>query len=120
MASLRDGPMRFSRLRAKIGGISEKMLSQTLRVLVRDGLIERTVEPSSPPKVSYELTPLGCDLADPLQHLIHRIAARADDVVEANAASTTPDRRPRAVGGRKGRFHAKPPPTSGTGLPDFA
>src|SRR3982074_2915838 len=59
VSALRDGPLRFFELRDAIDGITEKMLSQKLRVLVRDGLIERTVVPSTPPQVSYELTELG-------------------------------------------------------------
>ncbi|GAA5054779.1 DNA-binding HxlR family transcriptional regulator [Thermocatellispora tengchongensis] len=61
LVALREGPLRFHQLRDRIGGISEKMLAQTLRVLVRDGLLERTVEPATPPKVFYALTPLGQD-----------------------------------------------------------
>lgn len=86
MAALCDGPMRFSELRARIGGISEKMLSQTLRILVRDGFVARTVEPTVPPRVSYALTELGRDLASPLQHLIDRIAVRVKDVLRAQEA----------------------------------
>ncbi|MEV4896171.1 helix-turn-helix domain-containing protein [Nonomuraea sp. NPDC055795] len=59
MVALRDGPLRFYLLRDRIGGISEKMLSQSLRGLVRDGLVHREVEPSVPPKVTYSLTGLG-------------------------------------------------------------
>src|SRR6476620_3942559 len=62
LASLVAGPHRFSELNAKIGGISEKMLSQNLRTLVRDGLVKRTVTPTVPPQVSYGHTPLGADL----------------------------------------------------------
>ncbi|KLL11424.1 MULTISPECIES: helix-turn-helix domain-containing protein [Protofrankia] len=69
LTGLAAGPLRFHELRTKIEGISEKMLSQTLRTLVRDGLVERTVEPSSPPRVSYSLTPLGEGLTRPLQQL---------------------------------------------------
>ncbi|WP_250284976.1 MULTISPECIES: winged helix-turn-helix transcriptional regulator [unclassified Frankia] len=69
LTGLATGPLRFHELRTKIEGISEKMLSQTLRTLVRDGLVERAVEPSSPPRVSYSLTPLGEGLTQPLQHL---------------------------------------------------
>ncbi|MDP8567499.1 winged helix-turn-helix transcriptional regulator [Methylophilus aquaticus] len=53
---------RFSALQREIGGISQKMLTQTLRGLERDGLIQRTVYPSVPPKVEYTITPLGSTL----------------------------------------------------------
>ncbi len=86
LASLDDGRLRFFELRDRIGGISEKMLSQTLRTLVRDGLIERTVEHSSPPKVSYHLTQLGDDLTEPLLHLLERIRLRTADVIDAQRA----------------------------------
>ena len=81
LTALRDGPMRFSALGAKIEGISEKMLSQTLRTLSRDGLVYRQVEPSIPPKVSYGLTFLGAGLADHMQQLFDWLRANADQVV---------------------------------------
>ncbi|HVV09126.1 helix-turn-helix domain-containing protein [Amycolatopsis sp.] len=83
LAALRDGPRRFSELHATIGGISEKMLSQTLRTLVRDGLVARTVEPTTPPRVSYELTPLGQGLAKSLEQLLRWIRQHTIDVVTA-------------------------------------
>jgi DNA-binding HxlR family transcriptional regulator len=83
VAALRDGPLRFFELREKIDGISEKMLSQKLRILVRDGLIERTVEPYTPPRVSYALTELGRGLSQPLQQLVDWISAHGDDIVAA-------------------------------------
>ncbi len=52
-------PMRFSRIRERVEGISQKVLTQTLRQLERDGLITRTVYPEVPPRVEYELTSLG-------------------------------------------------------------
>jgi DNA-binding HxlR family transcriptional regulator len=66
---LRDGKMRFSDLRRAIEGISQRMLTQTLRQLERDGLVDRTVYPSVPMRVEYELTPLGRTLIDPLSAL---------------------------------------------------
>jgi DNA-binding HxlR family transcriptional regulator len=63
---LRDGPKRFSELRSTIEGISQRMLTLTLRGLERDGLITRTVEPTAPPRVHYELTGLGRTLLDPI------------------------------------------------------
>jgi len=61
--------LRFSELRRRIGGISQKMLTTTLRNLERDGFVNRTVEPTSPPSVSYELTELGHDLLEPVSRL---------------------------------------------------
>lgn len=60
---LLDGPMRFSELARGIGGVSEKMLAQTLQLLEGDGIVLRTVYPTIPPKVEYRLTPLGEDVA---------------------------------------------------------
>ena len=66
---LSDGPMRFNELRRKIGSISQKMLTTTLRGLERDGLVTRTIYPTIPPRVDYELTQLGRELRDPLKAL---------------------------------------------------
>jgi DNA-binding HxlR family transcriptional regulator len=63
---LEDGAMRFSDLRRAIGGITQKMLTQTLRSLERDGLVKRTIYPEVPPHVEYELTELGRTLIEPL------------------------------------------------------
>src|SRR5947209_7071409 len=60
------GPQRFGALRRSIGGISQKMLTQTLRNLERDGLVARRVYPTTPPSVEYSLTPLGHTLSAPL------------------------------------------------------
>ncbi|MFE3542235.1 winged helix-turn-helix transcriptional regulator [Nocardia sp. NPDC059177] len=81
LAALRDGPMRFHVLRDRIGGISEKMLSQNLRTFTEYGLLERTVEPTIPPRVSYELTPRGHEIADRLQGLLEWVQANAEEVV---------------------------------------
>jgi DNA-binding HxlR family transcriptional regulator len=58
------GEMRFSRLREEIGGVSQKMLTKTLRQLEREGLVSRYVHPVIPPRVDYQLTPLGRSLLD--------------------------------------------------------
>ncbi|MBF6472079.1 MULTISPECIES: winged helix-turn-helix transcriptional regulator [Nocardia] len=83
LTALGGGPLRFSELHGMIGGISEKMLSQTLRTLVRDGLVARTVEPSTPPRVSYELTPLGQGLTESLLQFLEWIRQHTADVVAA-------------------------------------
>lgn len=66
VVALTDGPLRYGRLRRAIEGVSEKMLTQTLRSLERDGLIRRTVHPTTPPSVEYALTDLGRTLQTPL------------------------------------------------------
>jgi DNA-binding HxlR family transcriptional regulator len=67
--SLSAGPVRFNALRRAIDGISQRMLTRTLRGLERDGLVERAVTPSVPPRVDYSLTPLGASLRDPVRVL---------------------------------------------------
>lgn len=64
---LSDGTHRYAELHRQIGGISQKMLTQTLRSLERDGLVRRTIFPVIPPRVDYALTPLGRTLIEPLQ-----------------------------------------------------
>lgn len=64
--ALGHGPMRFSELLRGIDGVSQKMLTTTLRDLERDGFVTRTVTPSIPPRVDYELTDLGTDLWEAL------------------------------------------------------
>ena len=66
---LGSGSMRFNELRRAIGGISQRMLTLTLRGLERDGLVTRTVFPTIPPRVDYALTSLGRDLLDPVSAL---------------------------------------------------
>jgi DNA-binding HxlR family transcriptional regulator len=61
------GPRRFNELKRMIGGISQRMLTLTLRGLERDGLVTRTVFASIPPRVDYELTPLGHSLKKPVE-----------------------------------------------------
>src|SRR5713226_6340535 len=66
---LRDGPLRFNELRRSIEGISQRMLTLTLRGLERDGLVTRTIFPTIPPRVDYELTDLGRTLLKPVNGL---------------------------------------------------
>jgi DNA-binding HxlR family transcriptional regulator len=63
---LGDGPRRFNELKRMVGGISQRMLTLTLRGLERDGLVTRTVFPTIPPRVDYELTDLGRGLQKPV------------------------------------------------------
>ena len=66
---LSDGPKRFSQLKRTIDGISQRMLTLSLRGLERDGLVSRTLTPSIPPRVDYELTELGVSLRQPVKAL---------------------------------------------------
>ncbi|MFJ6570352.1 winged helix-turn-helix transcriptional regulator [Streptomyces sp. NPDC091292] len=76
LISLRSNDLRFYELRDTIRGISEKMLAQTLRALVQDGLVWRKVEPTTPPQVTYGLTEFGQDIGEPLRDLFNRITQR--------------------------------------------
>jgi DNA-binding HxlR family transcriptional regulator len=69
VSRLGERPLRFNELRRSIGGISQRMLTLTLRGLERDGLVTRTVFPTIPPRVDYALTPLGRDLLNPVSAL---------------------------------------------------
>ncbi|MEV0321149.1 helix-turn-helix domain-containing protein [Streptomyces sp. NPDC050659] len=73
LISLRRNDLRFYELRESIRGISEKMLAQTLRALVKDGLVWREVEPTTPPQVTYGLSDFGRDISEPLTVLFDRI-----------------------------------------------
>ncbi|MWV48683.1 transcriptional regulator [Rathayibacter sp. VKM Ac-2803] len=69
VGALGDGPLRFSAIRRTVEGVSQKMLTQTLRGLERDGLVTRTVYAEVPPRVEYELTAAGRTLQEPLKAL---------------------------------------------------
>jgi DNA-binding HxlR family transcriptional regulator len=94
VSRLGEGPMRFNELRRSIGGISQRMLTLTLRGLERDGLLTRTAFPTIPPRVDYALTPLGRDLLNPVSALgawailnqpkIARARELFDGICEAN------------------------------------
>jgi DNA-binding HxlR family transcriptional regulator len=79
---LSDGMHRFSDLRRKIGGVSEKMLAQTLRTLERDGFVDRDAKPVIPPRVDYSLTALGREAAEQVWALA-RWSERSLDAVDA-------------------------------------
>lgn len=83
---LADGPVRFNELKRRIGVISQRMLTFTLRALERDGLVTRTVYASVPPKVEYALTPLGVSLLDPISHLSRWAVDHADEMDAAREA----------------------------------
>ena len=76
-------PKRFSALNKAVGDISKRMLTQTLRSLQRDGLVERTVYPTTPPKVDYRLTDLGRSVLEPLAALIVWADKRHEDIRKA-------------------------------------
>lgn len=80
------GPMRFTELKRAIDGISQRMLTLTLRTLERDGLVSRTVFPTVPPRVDYALTPLGMTLLRTLKDLSDWASANADEITRARAA----------------------------------
>ena len=79
---LSDGVHRFSELRQRIEGISEKMLAQTLKFLEKDGFILRTVYPVVPPKVEYQLTILGAQAAEQLNYLITWVERSLPEILE--------------------------------------
>lgn len=82
---LRTGPERFSALLRGTAGISRRMLTRTLRLLERDGLVERTVFPTRPPTVQYALTDLGHSLAGPLDVLTEWAVGHRAEVTAARA-----------------------------------
>ena len=81
LVSLAEGPMRWSELRRRAEGISEKMLAQTLKTLERDGLVHRDAQPVIPPRVDYSLTPLGDELVTLMLPLFAWVAEHADEIV---------------------------------------
>jgi DNA-binding HxlR family transcriptional regulator len=89
--ALSTGTLRFSQLRSEVEGISQKMLTQTLRALERDGLVHRHAYPTIPPKVEYRLTPLGQSLEDAIA-VVRRWAYTHMDEITASRDSY--DRQP--------------------------
>jgi DNA-binding HxlR family transcriptional regulator len=97
VSQLGGGPMRFSELRRAIDGISQKMLTATLRGLERDGFCTRTVYPSVPPRVEYELTELGRDLLVPVQELADWAVANRERINAARRRFDAEDGAARAA-----------------------
>lgn len=93
LIALDEGDYRFNALRRKVDGVSEKMLSQTLQTLERDGLVRREVRSAIPPAVSYSLTALGSAVASRIRDLADLIEASTGEVTAARAAY---DSRPTA------------------------
>jgi DNA-binding HxlR family transcriptional regulator len=87
VCALADGPRRYSELARSIAGVSQKMLTQTLRSLERDGLVERSITPSVPVRVDYGLTPLGESLVPLVAELKAWAEAHMDDVLAARVAA---------------------------------
>ena len=83
LAALADGELRFSALRRRVDGVSERMLSQTLQTLERDGFINRTVLQSIPPKVEYSLTDVGVSVASQLRLLIELVEGQVVEVAKS-------------------------------------
>ncbi|GIF47659.1 HxlR family transcriptional regulator [Asanoa ferruginea] len=86
LAALLDRSHRFSELRREVGGVSEKMLAQTLQTLERDGFVNRDAKPVIPPRVDYSLTPMGRDVAEQVWALTRWVEAKVDDVFVAREA----------------------------------
>jgi DNA-binding HxlR family transcriptional regulator len=86
LVGLEDGPLRYSELARRIAGVSQKMLTQTLRTLERDGLLTRTVAATVPATVTYELTALGHSLQDVMHELKNWAESHMAAVLEARAS----------------------------------
>ncbi len=87
-ALLQQGAMRYTDLSRRIGGVSQKMLTQTLRSLESDGFLTRTVHPTIPPRVEYELTDLGRSLAEPVTALRQWAERNINDIERARRMVT--------------------------------
>ena len=94
---LGQGPVRFNELRRAIGGISQRMLTLTLRGLERDGLVTRTVFVTIPPRVDYALTPLGRDLLEPVSALGAWALRNQAKIARARERFDADSGRPQAV-----------------------
>lgn len=92
VGQLMSSPARFTALERAVEGISHRMLTQTLRRLERDGLVQRTVFPQIPPRVEYCLTPLGESFLGPIDTLIGWVAEHQDEI-DGHRAAFDADRR---------------------------
>lgn len=84
---LRNETLRFSQIRRQIDGVSERMLSQTLKTLENDGFVVRLSYDVVPPHVEYHLTPMGCDMADRLVDMVRFIEGNLTDIMSAQTPS---------------------------------
>lgn len=90
LAALRTGPRRRSELLATAGGLSDKVLTEALRRLLANGLIERRSYPAAPPRVEYRLSPLGATFADgPMHELGRWILKHGEELLEAQERATS-------------------------------
>lgn len=87
LVALMEGTHRFSDLRRKVGGVSEKMLAQTLQCLEKDGFISRVSFPVVPPHVEYTLTPLGTDIGQKVEALADWIETNLPQILTAQQKS---------------------------------
>jgi len=94
LVALWDGPQRWSELRRRADGISEKMLAQTLKTLEGDGFLRRDAQPVIPPRVDYSLTGRGRELVAVLLPLVSWIAAHANEIVSAPAPQALLEKSP--------------------------
>jgi len=85
IALLERRKLRFTELKKSIDGISQRMLTNTVRQLERDGIVKRTVFPVVPPRVEYELTPLGCTLHATIQSLVDWTERNQREIIAARA-----------------------------------
>lgn len=97
IALLDNRKLRFTELKKTIDGISQRMLTVTLRQLERDGLVKRTVHPVVPPRVDYELTPLGVTLHDTIQSLVTWTEKHQNEIAAARATYDTRSSEPASV-----------------------
>ena len=110
VGTLTHGPMRYSQIRRAIDGISQRMLTLTLKGLEQDGLVSRTMYPTIPARVDYELTDLGQTLTIPLQVLYHWAAEHRPAI---EAARQRFAEKPRDLASARSRFAAAGVPAGG-------
>jgi DNA-binding HxlR family transcriptional regulator len=103
VSTLGDGPLRFNELRRRIGDISQKMLSSTVKALERDGMVSRKVTPTVPPQVEYELTDLGRELLVPVLGLAEWTKQNTGRILAARGAY---DARVKVLNGSTGSGRA--------------
>ncbi|MFB8240224.1 winged helix-turn-helix transcriptional regulator [Kitasatospora purpeofusca] len=96
VAALVASPHRFAQLHQRVGGVSQKMLSQNLKALARSGPVDRQVTPANPPQVTCSLTELGVSLAGPLTELIQWFGRHGDELLAAQERYDSQQPSPRA------------------------
>ncbi len=90
IGALADGRRRYGEIARRVDGVSQKMLTQTLRALESDGIVSRTIYPEIPPRVEYQLTERGESLREPLRALEEWAKANMAGVIASRAAAATP------------------------------